>query len=443
MSDLYRQLPRVDAVVASDGVCDLPHDVAVACVRAVLDEVRSGIARGELDAVPDVREATLRRAQVLVSGKLRRVINASGVVLHTNLGRAPWAPEAVAAVAAVAAGYCDLELDLATGERGGRLRGPQALLAHLTGAEAALVVNNNAAAVLLALTSLAKGSEVIVSRGELVEIGGSFRVPDVIASGGAELVEVGTTNRTRLRDYAAAIGERTALLLKVHRSNFAVVGFTEETSRAELAALGRRRGLPVVEDLGSGCLEPIAGEPSVREVVASGIDLVTFSGDKLLGGPQAGVVVGRRDLVAKLRKHPMYRALRVCKTTLAALEATLVLHARGLLTPTTAMIRATEEELGAAADTLQRLLTARGVPCRVRRAQGRVGGGALPTESLSSPVVAVEAEGLTSVVSALRQGEPAVVARVADGAILFDPRTVRPTELEELADRVAAVIIRG
>jgi L-seryl-tRNA(Ser) seleniumtransferase len=438
-----RSLPKVDVLLADPTIAALPRAVAVGAIRAVLDRLRALIRDGSLDHVPPVPPLVLAQARVLVDGKLQPVINATGVVVHTNLGRAPWAPQALDAVARVAGGYCDLELDLASGTRGGRLRGPNELLAFLTGCEAALVVNNNAAAVLLALTALARGKEVICSRGELVEIGGSFRVPDVIASGGARLVEVGTTNRTRASDYAAAIGPDTALLLKVHPSNFRIVGFTEEPDRADLVALGRARGVVVVEDLGSGCLaraSDAVDEPTVREVLATGVDLVMFSADKLLGGPQAGVIAGRRDLVEVLRKHPMYRALRVDKVILAALEATLVLHAAGAPTPVDAMIRATSESLVPRAAALVAALRASGVVGLVVPSDGAVGGGAVPGRGLPGLAVRVVVPKPDRVEQALRVGRPAVLARVADGALLFDVRTVPDVSISALAGAITRAI---
>jgi L-seryl-tRNA(Ser) seleniumtransferase len=334
------------------------------------------------------------------------------------------------------AGACDLELDLEAGERGGRLRGVTAQLRHLTGAEATVVVNNCAAAVLLGLTALARGREVIVSRGELVEIGGSFRVPEVIASGGARLVEVGTTNRTRVADYARAITPETAVLLRVHPSNFRVTGFTEVPDRAELVALGRERGVPVLEDLGSGALAPIDREPSVREVVAAGTDLVFFSGDKLLGGPQAGLAVGRADLVERLRKHPLYRALRVDKVTLAALEATLGDHVAGRPTPVAAMIAAAPEALRARAERLRDAIGAGSVADET----SVVGGGTLPGLELPTSVVRLDVARPDAFARTLRTGRPAVVPRVGGGAVLLDVRTVADEQVEPLARRVAAVL---
>lgn len=434
----YRQLPKVDALLRAPQLCDLPHAVVVGAARTVLDELRAGIASGSLQGLPDVEALVLERARLVLHGRLRPVLNATGICVHTNLGRAPWAPVAQAA-AVRAMEWCNVELELPSGKRGGRLDALVAQVHHLTGAEDALVVNNNAAAVLLALTALARGREVVVSRGELVEIGGSFRVPDVIASGGARMIEVGTTNRTRAGDFAAAIGPDTALLLRVHPSNFRVVGFTGAASRAELVDLAHARGLLVVEDLGSGSIEGLQDEPSVREVVASGVDLVCFSGDKLLGGPQAGIVAGTSATVARLRAHPLYRALRVDKVVLAALEATLGQHARGDPPPVVAMLTASLDELEARAHALASLLEERGVAGVVGPADGFAGGGALPARPLESRVVRLAHPALADAARALRLGTPAVLARVADDRLVLDVRTLPDSALPQVADRVARV----
>src|SRR3990170_4289586 len=328
MAKSLRDLPSVDGLLAEERLAGEPHELAVAAARTVLDRARDEIRAGRdpgsmVDAVLEELARTRRP-------RLRRVLNATGVLVHTNLGRAPLADAALARLAEVGAGYSNLEYDLEQGERGSRQDHLAPLLRRLTGAEAALVVNNNAAAVLLAIAALAEGQEVVVSRGELIEIGDGFRIPEVLARSGARLVEVGTTNRTRAADYERAIGEQTALILRVHQSNFRVVGFTEQPTVSELAAVARRHNLPLVDDLGSGILDAsgtvsLGDEPSVRESLAAGADLVCFSGDKLLGGPQAGIVVGRAELVERLRRHPLQRALRADKLTLAALEGTLSL----------------------------------------------------------------------------------------------------------------------
>lgn len=439
MSALFRLLPKVDVLARDPALAGFPHPVAVGAARQVLDEVREEVRDGRLEAVPDLVPRVSARARLLAGGRLVPVINATGVVVHTNLGRAPWSASARAAAMQVA-GWCDLELDLQTGTRGGRLRGVSAQMRHLTGAEATLVVNNCAAAVLLGLTALAAGREVVVSRGQLVEIGGSFRVPDVIASGGARLREVGTTNRTRIADFEAAIGPETAMLLAVHPSNFRVVGFTEEPSRAELVALARATGTLAVEDLGSGNLVAGSSGPTVRQIVESGVDLVFFSGDKLLGGPQAGLVVGRRELIERLRRHPLYRALRVDKVILAALEATLGDHVSGRATPVQSMLEVSSAVLSGRAEVLARALQATGVRAEVREAPSVVGGGSRPGEDLPSFAVRVGTDRPDDRARALRTGTPAVVARVHDGALWFDARTLGDHEIDGLCTRVAAVV---
>ena len=323
MSDL-RDLPSVDRLLQDERLAAQPHDLAVSAARLALDEAREAIRAGGEPG--DLVERALASLEASRAPSLRRVLNATGVLVHTNLGRAPLPAAALERVAAVGGGYSNLELDLESGRRGSRQNHLGALVQRLTGADAALVVNNNAAAVLLAVAALAEGREVIVSRGELVEIGDGFRIPDVLVRSGARLVEVGTTNRTSADDYERAIGPETALLLRVHQSNYRIVGFTAQPSVGELAEVARRAGLPLVDDLGSGALPDLEGEPAVAASLQAGADLVCFSGDKLLGGPQAGVVVGRTDLVERLRRHPLQRALRADKLSLAALEGTLALY---------------------------------------------------------------------------------------------------------------------
>jgi L-seryl-tRNA(Ser) seleniumtransferase len=369
-------------------------------------------------------------------------------VLHTNLGRAPLAAAAVERLQEVARSYCNLELDLRSGERGSRHAYIEPLLCELTGAEAALAVNNNAGAVLLVLSALAAGREAIVSRGELVEIGGGFRIPEVMKQGGVALVEVGTTNKTRLSDYQTAISDRTALLAKVHRSNFAMVGFTEEVSAGDLAALGKTRGIPLMHDLGSGCLGDTARlglpkERTVREAVAEGASVVTFSGDKLLGGPQAGLIVGRRSLLDAIRRHPLHRALRIDKFTAAALEATLRLYRDGRENevPAWALLAASVSQLAERADRLRALLHDRGIDGESVATSGRVGGGALPTAEVPSRGVVLRTpSGVDRLAEQLRLGASPVIARIADGALVLDVRTVAEFELEALADAVASAL---
>jgi L-seryl-tRNA(Ser) seleniumtransferase len=415
-----RDLPSVDELAR--GVDD---PLAVDAARTVLERAREEIRAG---AEPGDLAGRLRgELHALRAPSLRRVLNATGVLVHTNLGRAPLAAEALAQVVETARGYSNLELDLSSGSRGSRQDHVASLLRRLTGAEAALVVNNNAAAILLALAALAEGREVIVSRGELIEIGDGFRIPDVLARSGARLVEVGTTNRTRARDYERAIGNDTALLLRVHQSNFRVVGFAEQPRVEELAAIAARHGLPLVDDLGSGVLDPIPGEPTVRESPA---DLVCFSGDKLLGGPQAGIVVGRAELVERLRRHPLQRALRADKLSLAALEGTLRLYLDAPdRIPALRMLRQDPTTVRARAEQLASLTGG-----TVEETVGRVGGGALPLAELPSFACALD----ESLAPLLRGGDPPVLGIVRDGKLLLDCLALADDEVDEVARAVEA-----
>jgi L-seryl-tRNA(Ser) seleniumtransferase len=421
-----RNLPSVDELAR--GVDD---PLAVDAARTVLER-----AREEIGAGADPGDLELRMHEELVAARapsLRRVLNATGVNEHTNHGRAPLAEEALAQVVEAARGYSNLELDLRDGARGSRQDHVAPILRRLTGAEAAIVVNNNAAAMLLALAALAEDREVIVSRGELIEIGDGFRIPDVLTRSGARLVEVGTTNRTRAADYEAAVGPGTALLLRVHQSNFRVVGFTEQPRLEELAAVARRHGLPVLDDLGSGVLTSNSllhgeSEPAARESLAAGADLVCFSGDKLLGGPQAGIVVGRAELVERLRRHPLHRAVRADKLTLAALEGTLRVYLDApKRIPVLRMLEENVEVVRARAERLASL-----VDGTVEETVGRVGGGALPLAELPSFACAVE----ESLAGPLRGGEPPVVGIVRDGRLLLDCRTLGDDEIDEVAAAV-------
>jgi L-seryl-tRNA(Ser) seleniumtransferase len=418
-----RDLPSVDELTR--GVDD---PLAVAAARELLDrareEIRAGAEPGDLTVRLRDELAALRRLA------LRRVLNATGVLVHTNLGRAPL-PDGALDRVRDAAGYSNLEYDLTSGSRGSRQDHLAPLLRRLTGAEAAIAVNNNAAALLLALAALAEGRDVVVSRGELIEIGDGFRIPDVLARSGARLVEVGTTNRTRAADYDEAVGPETALLLRVHQSNFRVVGFAEQPRLEELAAVARRHELPLLDDLGSGALVDIEGEPTPASALAAGADLVCFSGDKLLGGPQAGIVAGRGDLVEKLRRHPLHRALRPDKLTLAALEGTLALYLdRPDEIPVVRMLREPGDAVRARAT---RLAEATGGD--VEETVARVGGGALPLAELPSFACAVEEE----LAAALRAHEPPVIAVVRDGRTLLDCRTLTDAEADEVARAVAAI----
>jgi L-seryl-tRNA(Ser) seleniumtransferase len=416
-----RDLPSVDELARTS---DDP--LAVEAARIVLAR-----AREEIQAGSDAGDLQARLADELGAARaprLRRALNATGVIVHTNLGRAPLAEAALERVQEVGRGYSNLEYDLSAGTRGSRQDHVAGVLRRLTGAEAALVVNNNAAAVLLALAALAEGRDVLVSRGELIEIGDGFRIPDVLARSGARLVEVGTTNRTRAADYEKAIGPETALLLRVHQSNFRLVGFTELPSVADLAKIAQRHELPLVDDLGSGAIARIEDEPSVRESLQAGADLVCFSGDKLLGGPQAGIVVGRAELVERLRRHPLQRAVRADKLTLAALEGTLALYldperAFGEI-PVLRMVAEPVDAVRARAERLAKL-----VGGDVEETVARIGGGALPLAELPSFACAVEEE----LAGPLRAGEPPVIGVIRDGRLLLDCRTLTDTEAEEVA----------
>ncbi len=451
-----RNLPSVSLLLRHERLRDYlasrPRTVVVDALRGALDAARAEAEAGEA-AVPRAEwvERVLRRLPAEIAAReelsIRRVINAAGVIVHTNLGRAPLPEDAVAAVAETSRGYANLEYDLETGERSSRLDHVEGMLRSLTGAECAHAVNNNAAAVLLCLAGLARGREVIVSRGELVEIGGSFRIPEIMAESGARLVEVGTTNRTRIGDYERAITGQTALLLKVHRSNFSVHGFTEEVPAAVLAALGRRAGIPVLEDQGSGALIDLAGHGipgahSLRQALAAGPDIVTASGDKLLGGPQAGIIVGREELVAPLKRHPLSRALRLDKMRVAALAAVLRLYAderrAAREVPVLRMLLEPEEQVRARAFRLVRKVRAAGetgIRLSVEREGTSPGGGALPDVFVPTACVAVShpqiAEG--ELLARLLRGDPPVVGRVARGKLLLDLRTVGEEQLSALA----------
>ena len=431
-SNPLRALPSVDELAGRPELAPLAEmhgrSLVVEAVRRALGRARAEIRAGYEPADP----VELARAELeaLLRPRLRRVLNATGVVIHTNLGRAPLAAEALARVQEVGSGYSNLEYDLDAGGRGSRQDHAAAALRDLTGAEAAIVVNNNAAAMLLALAALAEGRDVLVSRGELIEIGDGFRIPDVLARSGATLVEVGTTNRTRLADYERAITERTALILRVHQSNFRIVGFTEQPALGDLARLADRAGLVLVDDLGSGVLSELRDEPSAAASLAAGADLVTFSGDKLLGGPQAGIAAGRADLVEKLRRHPLQRALRADKLTLAALEGTLALY-RGDDAARVPALRMIEEPAEAVHARAERLASLTGGT--VEETVARVGGGALPLAELASFACALEEE----LAAALRLGDPPVVGIVRDGKLLLDCRTLTDAEVDEAAAAVA------
>jgi L-seryl-tRNA(Ser) seleniumtransferase len=450
MSDL-RVIPSIEQLRQRETMRALEtrygREALLDALRGETAALRARLASGHVaavtvgEAVDEIEIGTERRLRDAMRPSLVRVINATGVIVHTNLGRAPLSEAALARVTAVAGGYTNLEYDVARGGRGRRDVHAEKLIARLTGAEAGVVVNNNAAATMIVLAALAAGREVIISRGELVEIGGGFRVPDVMAQSGAVLREVGTTNRTRANDYAAAIGDRTALILRVHPSNFRVVGFTERPSLDELVALGRRFKVPVAEDLGSGWLgwpvrDELPGalrdEPIVSESIASGADVVCFSGDKLLGGPQAGIIAGRQEAVDRIRRHPLMRALRVDKLTYAALEATLEEHAIGHRgdVPVERMLRMGVEDIGRRADALAAALNASGWTARVIDGTSTVGGGSAPGSELPTRLVEVSKNGMTAdqIEQHLRAQEPAVIARIQDDRLVLDLRTVLPGE---------------
>ena len=454
MSTGYRRIPSVDRLLSDERLralaAQVSHETVADLARERLEAARRGVSDGvappSLDAL--VEDVCVMAAALLAPAPAP-VINATGVVLHTNLGRAPLSDAATEAVARAAASYSDLELDLEDGARGSRQAHVSGILRRLTGAEAALVVNNNASAVLLALSAIALGREVIVSRGEAVEIGGGFRIPDVLSRSGAVLREVGTTNRTYAADYESAICAETGALLKVHSSNFVITGFTHETTTDELVEMGARHGVPVIHDLGSGCLLDtarfgLAHEPMVQESVATGVDLACFSGDKLLGGPQAGIIVGKREAVSRLASHPLARAMRIDKLSLAALTATLVHYLKCEAVkaiPVWRMIATPLDALEAAACRLQEA-----VGCgRVERGLSTVGGGSLPGETLPTWLLAIDAGdapgGAKALAARLRVGEPPVVARIEDDMVLIDTRTVLPGQKEPLARALRAAVV--
>ncbi len=460
---LLKSLPKIDEVLAvlekRGTLSRAPREKVLETIREVVGGIRSAILAGAGDGCAalsneSAADAVAARIERLREYSLRRVINATGIILHTNLGRAPLCKEALERIVEVSRGYSNLEFDLAAGKRGLRYDHVRETLCELTGAEDAMVVNNNAAAVLLVLGTLARGREAIVSRGELIEIGGEFRIPEVMERSGAILREVGATNRTHLSDYERAIGENTALIMKVHTSNFRIVGFTEEVPVPELVALGSRRGIPVMNDLGSGCflrLEKygLQREPTVAQAVKEGADVITFSGDKLLGGPQAGIIVGKRDLLEAIRRNPLNRALRIDKLTLAALEATAKLYLNeGDAVAGLRSLTALTEPVEAAARRARRLMRMierenfPGVTLVLRKGSSMSGGGSLPTQQIPTVLVALRSEGLSAarIDEKLRALPVPVVARIAEDEILFDPRTLSAEELPEVRNALRAVL---
>ena len=442
----YRNLPSVEAVLASDQLKSLvdgyQRDWVANLVRDRVAEARNGIRDGgSAPTLEEIADAVARQASLVARPRPQRLINATGVIIHTNLGRAPLSEEATQAVDAAAERYTDLELNLDEGHRGSRQSHLQPMLRQLTGAEASLVVNNNASAVLLGLSALARDKEVIVSRGEEVEIGGGFRIPDVLAQSGATLVEVGTTNRTYASDYEAAITPNTASLLKVHSSNFRVAGFTHACQVQELVELGRRHGIPVLHDVGSGCLlnteeYGLAHEPTPAESIAAGASLIFFSGDKLMGGPQSGIVVGQAELVSRLERHPLARAVRIDKLSLAALSVTLLHYLEGEARrkiPIWRMIGCSVEELKGRAEHWQAKI---GKRAAITQGLSTIGGGSLPGETLPTWLVALDCTGLVGgadgAAATLRQCTPPVVARIEEDRVVMDPRTVRLDEEDSL-----------
>ena len=472
-ADVYRKLPSVDELQRSPQLVELSSKEGQAsvtdAVRAVLASLREEIAQGRLDAngielaVSGLEEAVARRVRQALTYSLRPVINATGVILHTNLGRAPISLAGLAHAREAAESYSNLELNLQTGERGKRDVHVNRLFQKLLDEESAdadvearvaqaaistIVVNNNAAAVLLALNTLAENGEVIVSRGELVEIGGSFRIPDVMAKSNAILREVGTTNRTRLADYENAINEKTRLLLRVHRSNFQISGFTEQPQVEELVALARRRSIPLVEDLGSGALFDLRSigvnsEPGVLDSLRHGVDVVSYSGDKLLGGPQAGILSGRGDLIARMRSNSLFRAVRVDKLTYATLEATLLAYVKGDhdAIPALRMMRLSKAEIGRRGQAIANRVQASRLLLEVRDGESIIGGGAAPSATLPTRVLAITCEGLSAdeLSARLRANDPPIIARVEEGRVLLDLRTVFPAQDEVVSIALARV----
>jgi L-seryl-tRNA(Ser) seleniumtransferase len=465
-ADLYRKLPSVDDLQRTPNLAALASKEGQAAVtdaaRAVLASLREEIAAGRLDAnaidlaLSGLEDAVARQLRQALKYSLRSIINATGVILHTNLGRAPLPASALEHILKIAGGYSNLEFDVETGERGKRDvhvdRLFRKLLDESVGAGvlaraakptiSTIVVNNNAAAVLLALNTLAENGEVIVSRGELVEIGGSFRIPDVMSKSNAVLREVGTTNRTRIGDYEKAINEKTRLLLRVHRSNFQITGFTEQPPIEELVGLARKSNLPLVEDLGSGALFDLRsvgvnGEPSVLDSLRQGVDVVTYSGDKLLGGPQAGMLSGRSDLIARMRSNSLFRALRADKLTYAALEATLLAYVKGEhdAIPAVRMMRLSKEEIGTRAEAVAKKLQSSSLSVEVRDGESVVGGGAAPSATLPTRLLAITCEGVSAdeFSTRLRASDPPVIARVEDERVLLDLRTVFPEQDDAVA----------
>ena len=455
MRELYRKIPKVDKFLQDKELLEIldgkPLFFLKKAVDSVLDRLRRDISQGKVVdfSYEELKEQVKEELQFLLRPKLHRIINATGVVLHTNLGRAPISPAVADHLKEIITGYSNLEYDLEKGKRGLRYRNLEWILKELTGAEDVCVVNNNAGAVLLVLSALARGKEVVVSRGELIEIGGSFRIPDVMEQSGAVLREVGTTNKTHVWDYENAINENTALLMKVHTSNYRVLGFTESVSTKELVEIGRKYGIPVYEDLGSGSFIDVTKlglsyEPTVQDVLRSGVDVVSFSGDKLLGGAQAGIILGKRELLQRIKRHPLNRALRIDKMTLAVLEATLTYYLDESLAfkevPVWKLLSQRPEQVKFKAEELIRILKKEGFKGSVKivRDRSEVGGGALPLQTLPTYCVEVKVEGLSTleIDRRMRSFYPPVVGRIKDGNYLLDMFTVFEREIPEVAGHI-------
>jgi L-seryl-tRNA(Ser) seleniumtransferase len=453
MHEELRKLPSVESVLQDAEMQRSTETrgrpLVVTTIRHILERARLEIGAGlSCPSLEEVVERSLAELETSDRPDLLRVINGTGVIVHTNLGRAPLSEDARTAMDRVAQGYSNLEYDLAEGSRSSRHLHAEDLLRRVTGAGAAMLVNNNAGAILLALTALARGKEVIISRGQLVEIGGGFRIPEVMAQSGVHLVEVGTTNRTHTRDYEGAVTEETALLMHVHHSNFRILGFTQQASLIELVDVASQHGLLVIEDLGSGSLLDTSAfglthEPTVQEALAQGADLVCFSGDKLLGGPQAGIIVGRTDLIDALKRHPMSRALRVDKTTIAGIQATLLHYVRDEATakvPVWQMISQDVEEVRARAKSWADRLSNLGVEADVIPGLSTVGGGSLPGETLPTGLLALAVPSPDDLARRLRTGQPAIVGRIEGGHFVLDPRTVLPSEEQDLLSALEQVL---
>ena len=451
----YRNLPNVNSILENDAVQEIvslyKRDWVVELVRETIDQARETISKGHAcPTLPEIISTIKDRVALLTVQSPRRVINATGVIIHTNLGRSPLSDNAMEAALAASAGYSDLEFDLSSGRRGSRQSHLQSLLKEITGAEASLVVNNNASALLLGLSALADGKEVIVSRGEAVEIGGGFRVPDVMEQSGAVLIDVGTTNRTYVRDYANSLTPQTGVFLKAHASNFRVEGFTAEVSIGELVELGRVNDIPVIHDVGSGALLDtdkygLAHEPTPQESIAAGAGLVMFSGDKLLGGPQAGIISGDRVLVEKLSRHPLARAIRIDKISLASLTATLMHYLKGeaeAKIPIWKMISADPDQIRLRAQKWKESLQ---VDAEIIESKSAVGGGSLPGETLNSWSLAIDSAGVLggaqALVTRLRENVPPIVARIEGDKVLLDPRTVMENEEDLVVDALRRCVV--